>query len=581
MKEFLSEEESKLVKDKLKQEMVLDPTKDSSKLLSGRINWIEDPTAIANQDFNWRDLEGDDWLKIKLIMKDLMRVENRLIFISHDMDTIYGKPQLVHQTLQRITLITKTVKVKKDRDGDDEKFIHEWKFIDDRLDKRYDGNMDSAMSMDFWVYRIVYEGKEYYVLSQEELGNEVCKLSGMNIQLDDLSEMNKNLKIKTLSNIFLVRKSESTVQTIPKEELVVKTKEWKEKYGFDREGFKDFIFTHPDGNLYEYCEEFNNLRIAQLLSAKYEGYPLHILKMGAVGSGKTTEAEVLDHKFNEEQGILEAGSSRMKVLVPSFKEKPANLGYICKCNRYAIIDELMKMIVEISTKSHQTTSLDSYLGELNMLLEHKNRMVGSGNDNSVRVQATSKIAITTNPIPTKRTIGEHVGILDQTTLSRMLIWVQDAEETEKIYNHEVTNPPNIDLRDYIDKNKGRDYTDYVRGINSNSNSNNIYEFNPFLTIYDSCQAFLSDFDIEKVRTIWKESVFLSKEPMRQIWKSRGLHHSILILDGLTKYRCLFQDYDSTFKSSPEDYELLTKIILKMVQNWDTDLSIKSNEFKGF
>ena len=236
MKEFLSEEESKLVKDKLKQEMVLDPTKDSSKLLSGRINWIEDPTAIANQDFNWRDLEGDDWLKIKLIMKDLMRMENRLIFISHDMDTIYGKPQLVHQTLQRITLITKTVKVKKDRDGDDEKFIHEWKFIDDRLDKRYDGNMDSAMSMDFWVYRIVYEGKEYYVLSQEELGNEVCKLSGMNIQLDDLSEMNKNLKIKTLSNIFLVRKSESTVQTIPKEELVVKTKEWKETYGFDMEG---------------------------------------------------------------------------------------------------------------------------------------------------------------------------------------------------------------------------------------------------------------------------------------------------------------------------------------------------------
>ena len=45
--------------------------------------------------------------------------------------------------------------------------------------------------------------------------------------------------------------------------------------------------------------------------------------------------------------------------------------------------------------------------------------------------------------------------------------------------------------------------------------------------------------------------------------------TILILDGLVKYRCLFESYDSTFTTSDEDYANLEIIIKKMLENWET------------
>lgn len=594
MKLFDTPEEAKKAREKFEEEMNLSLEEDTKEYTSLEINWVE---------------ESQTWKRIKAKTKELLfkTGSDRLFFLAHGRDKIEGKPQIIHDTLQRIPLVKKIRKVDKKPKGKEIVSI-QYKFIDDPYDKRYDGYEISSLSFDFWVYRVVSNGKENYVFSREKLSEEYSEMEGMQVNLDDLSDMSNSLKIKKITSIFILKNCYPKVNILPKKELIEHVKE----YEWNEENFKDYFFSHPDGRIFDYTGDFNKLRMAQILSGKYEGYPLHMLKMGPVGTGKTTEAEVLDDKFGEEQGILEAGNSTLKALVPSFKEKPANLGYICKCNRIAIIDELMKMVEQAMSKTHDNQRVSNYFGQMNMLLEHKKRMVGSGNDNSAIIHSTSKVCVTSNNITGKDTIYDHVGIIDSTTMSRYLVWVQDNEEIEKIYNNEGvknytphkmkkfekpikslksskssckiteinrTNSPNtpeafsrefshthpLDSWDCQCENKNG----ICEGISENSDS--------FLTIYDSCQQFLVNFDEEKCRNLFKTIKNLAKEPMKQVWRARGMHHTILLLDGVTKFRCLFRDYDDSFETKEEDYDMVERLLIHMVKGWDTHMINRQTE----
>lgn len=564
----------------------------------------EDKPNYSSNQINWEETLSN-WEECKDKMVDVLNSnvvnpeicvrhdggaiipKNRLIFIAHSKDSCKGKPQLIHQTIQKIPILRRIEKIIKAKNPENDKFLTLYKFIDDKFDRRYDGNELEALSFDFWIYRLIDNGKEYYLLSESKLSEEYSEVIGMKVSIPDLSGISDTLKLNKIANIFFVREHKPAVKVIAPNKLIEFVKETKERNGWDREGFEEYIFTHPDGNVYDYTPEFNKLRLAQFLSGRFEGYPLHIMKLGPVGTGKTTEAEAIDFKFKEELGILEAGTSRMKVLVPSFKEKPANLGYICNCNRVAIIDELMKMVA--SAMQNQHIDANNYFGELNMLLEQKKRLVGSGNDNSTIVKATAKVCITSNPLKGKSKLSQHLSVLDNTTLSRMIIWVQDKEETEKIYSKNAIRPSRyrfsigneplptststaeniVFIPCTVIGKSGMGAKDYVHG-----NDGLLGLLFDFLTIYDSCQAFLVNYDKEKVKQAFEQSVNLAKEPMKQVWKSRGLHHTILILDGLTKLRCLFTDYDSSFTANEQDYTDLANILNKMVKGWDTDLEFK-------
>jgi len=565
--------------------MVEDYIEDIDNKRKKLIEELEHPTPLdydevkvyTSTEINWDDTESD-WEKCKFynkIMNDKFETQTggaaRLVFLAHSRNKARGKPQLIHQTIQKIPVIKKVEKHIKAKNPENDKTIVCYKFIDDSFDKRYDGFVIDTLALDFWVYRLIDNGREYYLLSKDKLNEEFSEVTGMCIDVADLSGISDTLKLNKIANIFFVKEFKSAVNVLNKDKLIEFTKELKEKNGWDIEGFKDFVFTHSSGNIYEYSDTFNKLRIAQFLSGKYEGYPLHMMKIGPVGTGKTTEAEGIDFKFKEELGILEAGTSRMKVLIPSFKEKPANLGYICNCNRVAIVDELMKMVASSIQNSH--VDANNYFGELNMLLEHKKRLVGSGNDNSTIVKTTAKVCITTNPLPNKPTIYNHLSTLDNTTLSRMLIWVQDEEEIEKIYKKDAIRvnsrlyEPNSREHSLVrvkDKESSIGSWDCILGD----------QYFDFLTVFDSCQSFLSQIELPKVKDVFNKSVVLAKEPMRQVWKARGLHHAILILDGLVKYRCLFRDYDNEFKAIEEDYLQLETILTKMIKGWDTTLDNK-------
>ncbi len=552
MKTFESEAEATTAKVKLEEDMKIADDMKTKEFSSLKINWISDLK-------NWKETKARNF---ELIIKGK---EERLFLLAHDKDKIEGKAQMVHQTLQRIPMIRKLFKVIRKKGY--EEYETQYKFIDDRFDRRTSGEEVKCLAFDFWVYRVNDHGKEHYLFSEKELSKEHSEFYGTRIHLDDLSDLSNTLKIKKVTSLFICKSQNPSIKVIGKDEMIELAKE----VGWDKEKFMKFLFVHPSGRIFDYPEDFKILRAAQLLSSKYEDYPLHLFKMGPVGTGKTTEMEVLDGKFEEEQGILESANSTLKVLVPSFKEKPANLGYICNCNRVALIDELMKMVEQALSKAHDNTRVSNYFGQMNMLLEHKERMVGSGNDNSTKIKATSKINVTTNNISNKNTIGGHIGLIDATTLSRFLIWVQDYEETEMIYcskgsktirTHQETSARTITREQRV----GRD-TYSAFGVCGDNDS--------FLTIYDSCQQFLVDFDEERCEGLFRMVVNLIKGPMQQVWKARGLHHTILLLDGLVKFRCLFEDKNPSFTPEDKDYEALERILRHMVTSWDTNFDLNS------
>jgi hypothetical protein len=548
MKIISDDKEAELKRLKFEESLGVDPITEKGEYTSFEINWVD-----------WIKTYEEAKNKTTQILSE--EIDERLVFLASDKDKIYGKPQLIHENIQRIPLLRETLKIQRKK-GEDDQYIKRMIFIDDPYDKRYDGKTIATLAFDFFLYRVVDSGKEYYIFSGNKLPNEYCEFEGMKINLDDVSDISANLKVKKISSVFICHNANPSVKIISPEELIEFTKE--KEITVDK--FHDTLFLHPDGNIYDYTPDFNLLRKAQLLSSKYEGYPLHMMKMGPVGTGKTTEAEVLNYKFNEDQGILEAANSTLKVLVPSFKEKPANMGYICKCNRMSIIDEMMKMVE--SAMGHDSSRISNYFGQMNMLLEQKDRMVGSGNDNSTRIKSTSKISITTNNMVGKDKIARHLGVVDPTTLSRMIVWVQDYAEIEKIYNKEGVkeSPPH----------NGYPESFFAQGISYISDSRDGDSvggnFNDFLTIYDSCQQFIVNFDKDRCKKLYNVITSLSKEPMRQVWRSRGLHHTILLLDGIVKHRCLFKDYDNTYSPKDCDYDDLERLLIHMVNTWETNFN---------
>jgi hypothetical protein len=309
------------------------------------------------------------------------------------------------------------------------------------------------------------------------------------------------------------------------------------------------------------------LRSAFVLAGKEDDYPLHLGIIGPAGTRKTCgHIETLAHKFSEDPVIMEGANSRVKGLSPSFKEKPANIGYLAKVERMGWIDEIGKM-VEFEMNKHQVV-INNVLGELNFLLEHKKRNVGSGNDNDCEVQANAKFMFVTNPISNKNTIFEHVGLIDPTTMSRIFWWVQDEQEQEFVMKKGIVRvkefPPthtqahqhkNID--DTVIENRKR-YIGLGKCWGVISSREEI------LTLFDTCYSFVSDIDNNKVQEIVDNITMLAKEPMKSsVWKPRAFHHTKLLIDGLCKHRSLFEDYDSNFKADERDYTRAEKILKRM------------------
>jgi len=565
------------IKDLLTAEM---REQELQNLKENEINWL-------SSDF----YKENTWDKIKGHSKNLWEHKERYMFskegklvskkwkrffLAYAGDTIEGKPQLIEPIQKRIPLVRLAIKsIKEKMKGEnplEEVFdIQSFYFFDEKFDKRHDGFQQDCFALDFYIYRIISDdNKEYFIYTQTKLPNCRCRFKGMLVELDDFAELSRSLKIKSVSKIFFMKEFEPDIKILSPELLVNYTKERQ----ITEQDWFDFLGFHPFGTINKFPLETEYLKSAGLLSSKVDEYPLHLSFIGFAGTKKSKGLiEATAYKFGEDFPIYEGGNSRLKGLAPSFKEKPANLGYLAKAERIGFIDEIGKMVEQ--RMNQDNLSGTSLLGELNFLLDHSTRLVGSGNDNDIKIQATGKFWFVSNPVKTKSSIYNHVnGVYNPEFMSRVLWWVQDEEERKFLLSSEsvLKTSDNTETSLSYIENRKKDILlkKCYRKISSNSE---------FITLYDTCNSFLSVIDDQKVRELSQSITFLAKEPMKSVWEPRGEHHTKLIIDGLVKHRCLFRDYDSSFTANQQDYDIAERILIRMVKSWDTDLSPKQEGFR--
>ncbi len=511
-------------------------------------------------------------------------------FLAHSKDKIKGKPQLVENVQKKIPLIRLAVKKKIEGKGDDkfETAVQSFYFFDERFDRRYDGSLRDTFSMYFYFYQIITDDeKKYYILSQKKLPSENCEFNGMLVEIPDFAEMNRNLKIPSISGFFIVKDFEPAVKIIPKKDLIEYTKENK----ITEQEWLDFLARHPLGTINNFPLEVEMLRSAFVLSGKCDGWPLHLGYLGPPGTRKTMgQIETLSHKFSEEPRIAEGSGWRLKGLIPSFKQAIADVGFLAKAERIGFIDELWKM-VERELNNHQETATN-LLGDLNYLLEHKRRVVGSGNTGEVEVQSGAKFLFASNPVSRRKTLSEHIGLIDPTFMSRVLWWVQDKAEQELVLGvdgfYKIPPQPMQDQApsEILPRNTPKSNSDWDMVLGNRKKGLVLGKLwgeygsrDMFLTLFDTCYSFLCEIDDDKVAALADVITALAVEPMKSsVWRPRAYHHVRLLIDGLCKHRCLFRDYDNSFTPKEEDYVMAERILIRMVHGWNTDLSPKEDVY---
>ncbi len=324
------------------------------------------------------------------------------VFIAHYKDVVVGKPQLVEQTQIPFPLIKEMVTKITTTAFDGEKIeenLYKYMFFDEKVDGRVKGYQRDYFSLNFRLYRVIdKDDLEYFIFSQEKLPNCSCEFKGMIVEMEHIGELKRSFGVKKLARIFFLKEFIPAIKILTKEQIV----EFTKTRNITEKDWRDFLDLHPNGNFNRFIPEVNKLRDAQILSGKRDGSPLHTTYFGSPGTGKSKgHLETLDYKFNEFSNILEGGNSRIKMLTPSFKEKPANLGYLAKAERMGFIDEIGKL-AEFELDKHQA-QIQNIFGTCNLLYDGQERVVGSGNDNECRVQTNAKYIDVLKPVSGRKT----------------------------------------------------------------------------------------------------------------------------------------------------------------------------------
>jgi len=534
--------------------------------------------SYDKKDIIWNDESyyNNSWKRLKSKTQSQLVQAEKLFQVFSSLGEIVGKPQIRNNDVKtNITLIIEAMK--RDKEGN---AITTYKFIDDPYNRRDDGYEVNVLSKYYWVYDVVDKGIGYIVLSEKKLeNNEVHTFYGTTVTVPHPKEFDNNLMCRGSANLFFAKTFESTIKPLPQKEIVPYVLKFLDDYKIDRKAYKklmfDYIFIHPDGYIYNQTLDYMRLRHAHLLSGKYQGYPLHLWIWGGFAVGKTQELECTDNIFRET--ILEAGNSTPKALIPSFKGNIPEPGFILTRNRIALIDELMKMIDAARGNTRNSDDFKNQLGQLNSILEHKARSIESGNGKMFSTP-TSKTIVTTNPSSCSNAIYEELKILDASTLSRPLAYVKGRAQFDFINQNKLRKCAKTHAlwckKEW--ENKYKNNKDIPRYPLVFAQYKELFR-NVYVTVFDSCQKFTSKVDEKKEEILFQVLLGLSKEPMKSIFRGRGKHHIRLVIDGLVKFRCIFEDFSSDFEAIEKDYDDAERILVEMVKNWDYNMGIKKED----
>lgn len=480
------------------------------------------------------------------IMKEAMRkrydLDQLLCFYINKNFKIKGKiTNLVEDGIVEIPLIIKATKIESNRYKEDV-VVTKLFFFGEKI--RSEWNQEEILTHKFYLHRMIVKAgldqETYMLLSENKLNLEEYNIEGMLLDLEDFSDISKYARLMKKNHVVFVNSYK------PSRKIFKNHKEMfslLDDYKISKDNFFKYLFSLKIGakRLYfPHPNNFEQLISSFVLSAKYDSspYPLHLLVIGKQGGGKSKAQEAVFEKLDEIVPIVEGAGSTMKSLIPSFNSQQTKAGALIESNRICFVDEFFRILMRVEKDDRE-----NQLTHLNPLLEHKLRRFGSGN-NYLDGNMSSKLFAVTNPIFGTSSMQTLCNKLDNSFVSRILVWFQSEEHYK-----EVTSKDENQLETFEDS----------------------FPEDLFLSIYDHCNAFKTVFDKEKVLKIYNEGkekldVQSIHENVKGVYASRYKHHLACLIDGIIKTRCLLER-DESFTAKDEDYLLTSQIWNEMLANW--------------
>jgi len=461
--------------------------------------------------------------------------------------TIYGKIVAeIYEHAQKIPVASLVESKKKDKDtGESEQRIVNFGQPYDK--GKY--NLIKEVTSDFYVYRLItLDSTEMILLSsnQCEIGDYI--LEGVQTYSTDHRALTESARITTKLPFFIAQNVQNRV---------IKFKDHKaffekvKSLGITRKTFFEFPFTIKKGKkAYKLLqpEWYKHLIWSWLIhqpKGLFNNYPMHLMIIAEKHSGKSLMLNSLHANGQESRSIFSGSSSTLKHLIPSFKYNPARLGYLAESNRFSYCDEFLRCLVNTPT-SKDGTQREESVALMNDLLEHQKREAGSG-VSRVNVNMTSRVIATTNPIRNVKNVADLVKFLDESFLSRWMIYYQLPEHVAMIRHSDDS-----ELKEYNFK---------------------IYN-NDWISLVDYLHSFSAIYDMEKVKEVHSKVPQILNAALNNHYDARHKHHIECLIDGIVKTRC-FLDGDESFEAIAEDYEVLKKVWFTLIKSWITPEMVKN------
>lgn len=397
----------------------------------------------------------------------------------------------------------------------------------------------------FYVYRFISDqNRDYMILSTTRLNIGDFIVTGMVCQVDDYRTLTDSSKLPTkLPFIF--------AHTVKNRIIKFKNHQEFEKKLKHLSINKDRIFNFPfsmkdnsDGKTYvlKHPIWFKWLIWSWLTHAPkgmFNSYPMHLLVVGESGTGKSYMLNVLHKKSKETRDIFSGSQSTLRNLVPSFKYKPAQLGYLAESNRFAFLDEFFRCVTRTRT-SNEGNQREETFATMNDLLEHQKREAGSG-VSRVNVNMTARAFATSNPFKGKKSMEDLLMTINLSFMSRLLTYIQKDES---------------DHVKMIQNSKKKDLEEYKFKLSSND----------WIAILDYLHSFNAEYDDDIIDEIFDSPKSILSTLLRKHYDARHRHHIECLMDGIVKARCLFE-MDISFIANKEDYKILEDVWDKIISSW--------------
>lgn len=384
----------------------------------------------------------------------------------------------------------------------------------------------------------------YVLLSAVPLATGDCVVRGVMTTINDAKSVSEFAKINTKIPVLFAH---SVVSRVAK----FTTPEGFERHCRDHDTanpeFEQWLLTErTNGGLKKLAGPAEYLKLLwawALHSPQGFGrpYPLHLFVVGPPGVGKSSTFNSLAEKCGETERPFSGSESTLKGLIPSFANRPPNPGYLVRRNRYALLDEFLRLFSTYDAKSTDSTKYEA-LGKMNDLLEHQERTSVSA-VGTISTKMTARVFAAMNPPEFKRdaTVQEIIRIIDQAFATRWLIYRiwDDSYHTHSAKEGARQKPALLE-----------------------------YDLDPndFLALADYCHAHPATFDYDRVTKTLHEFRDLLSEDLARHYDTRHEHHAACLLDGLVKLRCV-QQSSADFTANEDDYEAFRQVWGFVVRSW--------------